>query len=171
MRTIQFTANADYLCLPKPISYKKGEVHELRDDLAARWIRRGVAVYRDPVAPIQAPSIALEDAAALIAPEMSASELNAVLAAAGIHEFIGIDLAAQPDIAAEFTPEPGTGVIDEIQEHTEEAAAEIDRIVNGDPNASRPVGILTAVDPVVTEKPGAILAQYLPPQRRGRPRK
>ncbi|KAF0102231.1 MAG: hypothetical protein FD144_2666 [Rhodospirillaceae bacterium] len=41
--TILFTANAKFETSPATIYYGAGEVHELRDDLANRWIRRGVA--------------------------------------------------------------------------------------------------------------------------------
>lgn len=39
---IAFTADALYRTLD-PVQYRKGQVIELREDLAARWVARGVA--------------------------------------------------------------------------------------------------------------------------------
>lgn len=41
-KKILFTATVRYDSVP-PVTYEKGSVHALRDDLADRWIKRGVA--------------------------------------------------------------------------------------------------------------------------------
>lgn len=53
MREVQFTVDAVYQCLPVPIIYKKGTRHEMRDDMAARWVKRNVAVYVPPRSPVE----------------------------------------------------------------------------------------------------------------------
>lgn len=44
MIRIRFTADAEYRLASGPVVYAAGSEHDLRDDLAKRWIRRGVAV-------------------------------------------------------------------------------------------------------------------------------
>lgn len=42
-KTIQFTERAVYRTI-EPVTFEKGTVHEFREDIANRWISRGVAV-------------------------------------------------------------------------------------------------------------------------------
>ncbi len=59
---VQFVRDADFSIDGKPVTYKAGEVHDLRDDLAQRWKSRGAAV--DYVPPPPPPKPAKEEAKA-----------------------------------------------------------------------------------------------------------
>lgn len=40
---IMFTAQAVYQTSPAPVTYEAGSIHVMREDLALRWVKRGVA--------------------------------------------------------------------------------------------------------------------------------
>jgi hypothetical protein len=75
---IRFTADAVYETegRGKGPRFAAGEVHDMRDDLAQRWVNRGVAEFHvpepaavAPVAPLpDAPSQATVDGPAVVAP-------------------------------------------------------------------------------------------------------
>lgn len=64
MKRIRFLSGAVYQCVPGPIIYEAGSIHDMRDDLADRWIRRGVAVLVPP-APFRQVPLAPEPVAEL----------------------------------------------------------------------------------------------------------
>lgn len=58
MKTVKvlFTADAKFETSPETIHYRAGEVHELREDHAGRWVKRGIATDDvDAVAAAEAP--------------------------------------------------------------------------------------------------------------------
>ena len=63
---IRFLRDCPYSIDGKPVMYRAGEVHDLRQDLAERWKRRDAAVDHvdepvappEPVAPVAAKKVA-----------------------------------------------------------------------------------------------------------------
>lgn len=70
MAKVKFLRDENYSIDLKPVKYLKDEVHDLRDDLADRWKRRGAAVdYVEPVKDLPKPkSVAHEPAAKAVKP-------------------------------------------------------------------------------------------------------
>lgn len=60
MKTVKvlFTADAKFETSPETIYYRAGDVHELREDHAGRWVKRGVATEDvEAIAAAEAPKV------------------------------------------------------------------------------------------------------------------